>query len=71
MTPDQTIAGVEPGGLKFRNVVEVSPTTTAPCLNGLIKDAPAAGQQKSILAVRVSPGRAVARGTAAKRTTEY
>jgi len=25
MTPDQTIAGVEPGGLKFRNRVEVSP----------------------------------------------
>ena len=25
MTPDQTIASVEPGGLKFRNRVEVSP----------------------------------------------
>ena len=25
MTPEQTIAGVEPGGLKFRNQVEVSP----------------------------------------------
>ena len=25
MTPEQTIAGVEPGGLKFRNHVEVSP----------------------------------------------
>jgi len=25
MTPDQTIAGVEPSGLKFRNRVEVSP----------------------------------------------
>jgi len=25
MTPEQTIAGVEPGGLKFRNRVEVSP----------------------------------------------
>lgn len=25
MTPEQTIAGVEPGGLKFRNCVDVSP----------------------------------------------
>jgi hypothetical protein len=25
MTPEQTIAGVEPGGLKFRNRVDVSP----------------------------------------------
>jgi len=25
MTPEQTIAGVEPGGLKFRNRIEVSP----------------------------------------------
>ena len=25
MTPDQTIASVEPGGLQFRNRVEVSP----------------------------------------------
>jgi ubiquinone/menaquinone biosynthesis C-methylase UbiE len=25
MTPEQTIAGVEPGGLRFRNRVEVSP----------------------------------------------
>jgi hypothetical protein len=25
MTPDRTIASVEPGGLQFRNRVEVSP----------------------------------------------
>jgi hypothetical protein len=25
MTPEQTIAAVEPGGLNFRNTVEVSP----------------------------------------------
>jgi hypothetical protein len=25
MTPGQTIASVEPGGLKFRNQIEVSP----------------------------------------------
>jgi hypothetical protein len=25
MTPDKTIAAVEPGGLKFRSQVEVSP----------------------------------------------
>jgi len=67
MTPEQTIVSVEPGGLKFRNQIEVSPyhygaAFERPPLNM----PPPVGQQKSIVAVCVSPGRTAARGTAAK-----